>query len=118
MLVIKFPIFICFITSSSCAPSTQLFTFFFFNDTATTETYPLPLHDALPISRSRSPNRTSSRSPRPRRRNESAMNDTPEAVTNERRDAPSQPERAPRAARESHGARGPCGDREIGRAHV
>src|SRR3989338_5291999 len=25
---------------------------FFFNDTATTEIYPLPLHDALPISRS------------------------------------------------------------------
>src|SRR2546429_8502422 len=24
--------------------------FFFFNDTATTEIYPLPLHDALPIS--------------------------------------------------------------------
>src|SRR5260370_1980018 len=28
--------------------------FFFFNDTATTEIYPLPLHDALPISK-RSP---------------------------------------------------------------
>src|SRR5258708_8564177 len=27
--------------------------FFFFNDTATTEIYPLPLHAALPISRSR-----------------------------------------------------------------
>src|SRR5256885_16971221 len=26
------------------------FFFFFFNDPATTETYPLPLHDALPIS--------------------------------------------------------------------
>src|SRR5256886_17418046 len=26
-----------------------LFIFFFFNDTATTEIYPLPLHDALPI---------------------------------------------------------------------
>src|SRR5256886_12464563 len=26
------------------------FLFFFFNDTATTEIYPLPLHDALPIS--------------------------------------------------------------------
>src|SRR5258705_2743150 len=26
------------------------FFFFFFNDTATTEIYPLPLHDALPIS--------------------------------------------------------------------
>src|SRR6266487_5425669 len=29
-----------------------LFTFFFFNDTATTEIYTLSLHDALPISRS------------------------------------------------------------------
>src|SRR2546426_5836740 len=28
-----------------------LFFFFFFNDTATTEIYTLPLHDALPISR-------------------------------------------------------------------
>src|SRR2546430_8871359 len=27
--------------------------FFFFNDTATTEIYPLSLHDALPISRTR-----------------------------------------------------------------
>src|SRR5256885_13158995 len=26
-----------------------IFFFFFFNDTATTEIYPLPLHDALPI---------------------------------------------------------------------
>src|SRR3989442_10036759 len=29
----------------------QVFFFFFFNDTATTEIYTLPLHDALPISR-------------------------------------------------------------------
>src|SRR3954449_907436 len=29
---------------------TLLFFFFFFNDTATTEIYPLSLHDALPIS--------------------------------------------------------------------
>src|SRR2546426_12345911 len=29
-----------------------LFSFFFFNDTATTEIYTLSLHDALPISRS------------------------------------------------------------------
>src|SRR2546422_5839631 len=29
------------------------FFFFFFNDTATTEIYPLPLHDALPISSQR-----------------------------------------------------------------
>src|SRR5256885_8460362 len=31
----------------------NLFFFFFFNDTATTEIYTLSLHDALPISRSR-----------------------------------------------------------------
>src|SRR2546430_10420365 len=31
--------------------------FFFFNDTATTEIYTLSLHDALPISRSASPSR-------------------------------------------------------------
>src|SRR2546428_10246578 len=30
--------------------STTTFTFFFFNDTATTEIYTLSLHDALPIS--------------------------------------------------------------------
>src|SRR2546427_4131930 len=30
--------------------SSSLFTFFFFNDTATTEIYTLSLHDALPIS--------------------------------------------------------------------
>src|SRR3990167_4037941 len=32
---------------------------FFFNDTATTEIYPLSLHDALPIFRSRRPSRRS-----------------------------------------------------------
>src|SRR5690348_18308019 len=37
--------------------------FFFFNDPATTEIYTLSLHDALPISRRRSPSR-SSRAPR------------------------------------------------------
>src|SRR5258708_27183066 len=30
-------------------PPTSLYSFFFFNDTATTEIYPLSLHDALPI---------------------------------------------------------------------
>src|SRR3712207_9543052 len=34
--------------------------FFFFNDTATTEIYTLSLHDALPISRSRTPTTASS----------------------------------------------------------
>src|SRR5437764_15251927 len=32
-------------------PSLCIFSFFFFNDTATTEIYTLSLHDALPISR-------------------------------------------------------------------
>src|SRR2546430_16774645 len=46
------------------------FFFFFFNDTATTEIYTLSLHDALPISRSRSPivMTKSSKKPGPRRR--------------------------------------------------
>src|SRR5256885_271963 len=47
------------------------FFFFFFNDTATTEIYPLPLHDALPISAARPPGqcwRTRARSRRPRGR--------------------------------------------------
>src|SRR5215510_15623404 len=35
-------------------------TFFFFNDTATTEIYTLSLHDALPICRPRTPGSTSS----------------------------------------------------------
>src|SRR5436190_11600780 len=34
----------------SCLLQLQLFYFFFFNDTATTEIYTLSLHDALPIS--------------------------------------------------------------------
>src|SRR6266705_1344387 len=42
-----------------------LITFFFFNYTATTEIYTLSLHDALPISRRRSPKCVG---PRPRRR--------------------------------------------------
>src|SRR2546430_16134959 len=33
----------------------SLFSFFFFNDTATTEIYTLSLHDALPISRGSAP---------------------------------------------------------------
>src|SRR2546430_16547004 len=33
------------------SPSLSIFSFFFFNDTATTEIYTLSLHDALPISR-------------------------------------------------------------------
>src|SRR2546430_17731151 len=35
---------------SCCCMSCLFFFFFFFNDTATTEIYTLPLHDALPIS--------------------------------------------------------------------
>src|SRR6266540_4592343 len=37
--------------------STLCSVFFFFNDTATTEIYTLSLHDALPITRTRSPTR-------------------------------------------------------------
>src|SRR2546426_12770682 len=37
------------------APSSLSFSFFFFNDTATTEIYTLSLHDALPISGPRGP---------------------------------------------------------------
>src|SRR5260221_969882 len=36
----------------------MLFLFFFFNDTATTEIYPLSLHDALPISPTCAPRST------------------------------------------------------------
>src|SRR5690348_17637696 len=39
----------------------RLFSFFFFNDTATTEIYTLSLHDALPISRLRRQLRTFAR---------------------------------------------------------
>src|SRR5256886_13543857 len=42
-----------------------LFNFFFFNDTATTEIYTLSLHDALPISSSRSSSRLFSLTSRP-----------------------------------------------------
>src|SRR3990172_5321749 len=37
-------------TSELQSPLQLLFPLFFFNDTATPEIYPLPLHDALPIS--------------------------------------------------------------------
>ena len=38
----------------------QIFVFFFFNDTATTEIYTLSLHDALPISSGEEPVDTNS----------------------------------------------------------
>src|SRR5256885_12262720 len=38
-------------TSSYQLPARPAYSFFFFNDTATTEIYTLSLHDALPISR-------------------------------------------------------------------
>src|SRR2546427_10161871 len=38
------------VSSPHCACVTLSFSFFFFNDTATTEIYTLSLHDALPIS--------------------------------------------------------------------
>src|SRR2546426_7122549 len=40
-----------------CLPSVDLFSVFFFNDTATTEIYTLSLHDALPISGDPDPRR-------------------------------------------------------------
>src|SRR2546429_6391500 len=42
------------LTNECEIPHTQYY-IFFFNDTATTEIYPLSLHDALPISRGRRP---------------------------------------------------------------
>src|SRR2546430_11446999 len=39
-----------FVTSGSPSRSSAWLSFFFFNDTATTEIYTLSLHDALPIS--------------------------------------------------------------------
>src|SRR2546429_5083165 len=39
---------------------TDALSFFFFNDTATTEIYTLPLHDALPISAANTPPRSMS----------------------------------------------------------
>src|SRR2546426_5869318 len=47
------------------------FSFFFFNDTATTEIYTLSLHDALPISRVRGSRR------RPRRRGRDRDRESP-----------------------------------------
>src|SRR2546429_6176358 len=38
------------------SPTPPIFSFFFFNDTATTEIYTLSLHDALPISHGRDRN--------------------------------------------------------------
>src|SRR6266508_5261686 len=40
-----------FVKYHPCTPSSSDSSFFFFNDTATTEIYTLSLHDALPISR-------------------------------------------------------------------
>src|SRR5260221_8618353 len=51
-----------------CSPS-----FFFFNDTATTEIYTLSLHDALPISHPAGPDPTMMKSKRPRCRGAPAL---------------------------------------------
>src|ERR1039457_436682 len=40
---------VCRLCSRSCVGRRVCFSFFFFNDTATTEIYTLSLHDALPI---------------------------------------------------------------------
>src|SRR5215216_2779976 len=60
--------------------------FFFFNDTATTEIYTLSLHDALPISRSRSMSGTgcctpSRRSPPPRDRKSTRLNSSHQIIS-------------------------------------
>src|SRR5256885_10895683 len=60
---------------------TATFSFFFFNDPATTEIYPLSLHDALPISGVRGRRRDADR-PRRRRRDR-----RPRAARAARRDA-------------------------------
>src|SRR2546429_2451643 len=44
----------CFIIFYFCIPTPFFFFFFFFNDPAPPEIYPLPLHDALPISSQKS----------------------------------------------------------------
>src|SRR2546430_5078039 len=73
---------------------TILYNFFFFNDTPPTEIYPLPLHDALPISRSR-PSRGRSRRTPPAAR----------ARASRAGPSPSTSPRSPRVGRPRGGAR-------------
>src|SRR2546429_7161482 len=47
----------CVCRHARCLRSLYFCSFFFFNDTATTEIYPLSLHDALPISGGGKPRR-------------------------------------------------------------
>src|SRR5689334_24916225 len=49
-----------------CSSSYFFLSFFFFNDTATTEIYTLSLHDALPISSKNGPGTSASPAPPPR----------------------------------------------------
>src|SRR2546425_12750768 len=74
----------------SCSISMPLLlsSFFFFNDTATTEIYTLSLHDALPIYRGRD-----------RRPDQRDHGDRPEQP--DHRDRPGQPDRADRADQRS-----------------
>src|SRR5258708_13770673 len=57
--------------------SSVFFSYFFFNDTATTEIYTLSLHDALPISTSRP-------TERPKRRSSSATSSSRSSATSRR----------------------------------
>src|SRR6202021_455755 len=66
---------VCLLVRVNVAPFYVVF-FFFFNDTATTEIYPLSLHDALPILFSSSPSSCPSRSSRRRRRPRAATTRT------------------------------------------
>src|SRR2546426_7348226 len=76
--------------------------FFFFNDTATTEIYPLSLHDALPISARRAPGR--SRVPRGLHADPDAR-PRPRVRRTDRERPPLTPARVPRPRRPAPGAR-------------
>src|SRR2546426_89943 len=121
-------IFFFFNLKPHCSTLTLLYLyifFFFFNDTATTEIYTLPLHDALPISgRSSWRPHSSPRSSGPRHRPNSRPPDRPTARQpgcsrragkrwdNERR-------RGDHGDRRGWGGRGPAGGRprRVRRAH-
>src|SRR2546422_9140979 len=85
--------------SSSLLPLSSMISFFFFNDTATTEIYTLSLHDALPISRDADLGEDRAE----RRR---APRSDPAAGR------AAGPQGEPRPARPRHGARGDPGPRQ------
>src|SRR5207237_9766366 len=65
------PVKVVLLVAHRSLPLSSLFlciaSFFFFNDTATTEIYTLSLHDALPISQARGHRRAPAQPPRPHR---------------------------------------------------